>query len=66
MPIDINSLVFSKLTDDSDVSTFSCSDSKDLEDFLRNEEIMEKFPRFDTQSYVIDTALDFMNNKWKP
>ena len=37
MPIDINSLVFSKLTDDSDVSTFSCSDSKDLEDFLRND-----------------------------
>ena len=37
MPIDIQSLVFSKLAEDSDVSTFFCSDSKDLEDFLRND-----------------------------
>jgi predicted GNAT family N-acyltransferase len=37
MTIDLNSLVFSKLSDDSDVSKFSCSDSKDLEDFLRSD-----------------------------
>ena len=37
MTIDIYSLVFSKLSDDSDVSSFACSDSKDLEDFLRND-----------------------------
>lgn len=37
MTIDIYSLIFSKLSGDSDVSSFACSDSKDLEDFLRND-----------------------------
>lgn len=37
MTIDLKSLVFSKLSDDSDVLSFVCSDSKDLEDFLRND-----------------------------
>jgi hypothetical protein len=37
MTIDSKSLIFSKLSDDSDVSSFACSDSKDLEDFLRND-----------------------------
>ena len=35
MNIYFTSLVFSKLSDDSDVSMFTCSDSEDLEDFLR-------------------------------
>jgi GNAT superfamily N-acetyltransferase len=37
MNIDPDSLSFSKLTDDSDVSSFDCSDSSDLEDFLKND-----------------------------
>jgi len=37
MAIDLKSLVFSKLSDDSDVSTFVCSASRDLEGFLRND-----------------------------
>jgi len=35
MTINLKSLIFSKLTDDTDVSSFSCSDSDDLQDFLR-------------------------------
>jgi len=37
MNIDLPSLVLSKLADDSDVSMFTCSDSADLEDFLRSD-----------------------------
>jgi GNAT superfamily N-acetyltransferase len=37
MTIDLNTLIFSKLTDDSDVSSFVCTASTDLEDFLRND-----------------------------
>ena len=37
MNIDLKTLVFSKLSDDSDVLSFTCSDSKDLEDFLRSD-----------------------------
>jgi len=36
MTIDLQSLVFSKLSDESDVSSFLCSDSEDLRDFLQN------------------------------
>ncbi|MDD1703183.1 MAG: hypothetical protein LUQ31_09415 [Methanoregula sp.] len=37
MTFDLKTLVFSRLSDDSEVSSFVCSDSKDLEDFLRND-----------------------------
>lgn len=37
MTPDNNSLVFSKLSDDAGVSSFVCSASRDLEDFLRND-----------------------------
>jgi len=36
MPVDINNLVFSKLSETTDVSMFRCSDSDDLQDFLRS------------------------------
>ncbi|MHB8164362.1 MAG: GNAT family N-acetyltransferase [Methanoregula sp.] len=35
MTINPQSLIFSKLTEDTDVSSFSCSASEDLQDFLR-------------------------------
>lgn len=37
MPLDPNTFVYSKLTESSDVSSFCCSDYRDLEDFLKND-----------------------------
>ena len=36
MPIDFNNLVFSRLAEDSDVSSFRCSEYFDLEEFLKS------------------------------
>ena len=37
MEINPNSLIFTVLTDSSDVSSFTCSEEKDLEDFLKSD-----------------------------
>jgi len=59
MTIDIYSLVFSKLSDDSDVSSFACSDSKDLEDFLRNDAKTRQQEKIST-TYLVHSGTDLV------
>ncbi|MFA6332950.1 MAG: GNAT family N-acetyltransferase [Methanoregula sp.] len=58
MTIDLTSLIFSKLSEDSDISSFVCSDSKDLEDFLRNDAKIRQQEKIST-TYLVhsDTML---------
>ena len=55
MNIDLITLVFSKLTDDSDVSTFTCSDSEDLEDFLRSDAKTRQHEKIST-TYLVHSG----------
>ncbi len=59
MTIDIYSLIFSKLSGDSDVSSFACSDSKDLEDFLRNDAKTRQQEKIST-TYLVHSGTDLV------
>ncbi len=59
MTIDIKSLIFSKLSDDSDVSSFACSDSKDLEDFLGNDAKTRQHEKIST-TYLVHSGNDLI------
>ncbi|MGA2918234.1 GNAT family N-acetyltransferase [Methanoregula sp.] len=59
MNIDLTSLVFSKLTDDSDVSMFTCSDSEDLEDFLRNDAKTRQHEKIST-TYLVHSGTELV------
>ncbi|MFA5214085.1 MAG: GNAT family N-acetyltransferase [Methanoregula sp.] len=59
MTVDSKSLIFSKLSDDSDVSSFACSDSKDLEDFLRNDAKTRQHEKIST-TYLVHSGNDLI------
>jgi len=59
MTIDSKSLIFSKLSDDSEVSSFACSDSKDLEDFLRNDAKTRQHEKIST-TYLVHSGNDLI------
>jgi len=52
MPVDLNNLVFSKLTETTDVSMFRCSDSEDLQDFLNSAAKENQIQKIST-TYVV-------------
>jgi len=53
--MDLTSLIFSKLSEDSDISSFVCSDSKDLEDFLRNDAKIRQQEKIST-TYLVHSG----------
>lgn len=59
MTINLKSLSFSKLSDDSDVSSFACSDSKDLEDFLRNDAKTSQHEKI-SATYLVHSGSDIV------
>jgi len=59
MNIDLTSLAFSKLTDDADVSMFTCSDSEDLEDFLRNDAKTRQHEKIST-TYLVYSGTELV------
>ena len=59
MTIDLNSLVFSKLTEDTDVSLFCCSSSEDLQDFLRTAAKDNQHQKIST-TYVVHSGTELV------
>lgn len=57
--VDLNSLVFSKLTDDTDVSSFCCSSSEDLQDFLRTDAKNNQRQKIST-TYIVKSGTEIV------
>ena len=65
--VDLNTLVFSKLSHTSDVSSFRCSEYKDLEDFLKNDALdyqKENVARDVSRTLKRETCWFFSHWRW--